>query len=157
DHIDPVRESTLPGGGAVVDVYHCNSIDVNADGDVLVSARHTDSLFLISKATGQIVWKLGGTAYSQDGAQLIAIQNDPHVAFYRQHDARFRPNGNISLFDDQSGKPGPARGVEYQLDLAAGTAQVVWQYEGSASSAAMGSFRRYADGTNLVGWGFSSS
>ena len=29
----------------------------------------------------------------------------------------------------------------------------MWQYQGTASSAFLGSFRRYADGTNLIGWG----
>jgi len=42
----------------------------------------------------------------------------------------------------------------YQIDLDAGTATMVWQYQGPANSAATGSFRRYADGTNLIGWGF---
>ena len=166
DHIDPVRESTVPAGTTFVDVFHCNSVDVNSNGDVLVSFRNADTLYFISKATGDIVWKLGGTAYSKDGAQIITIQGDPETAFYRQHDARFRPNGtatvfNVSLFDDHSplpnsNVPGPARGVEYQIDLTNGTATVVWQYQGAASTGALGSFRRYADGTNLICWGFSN-
>jgi Arylsulfotransferase (ASST) len=95
-------------------------------------------------------------AYNKDGAQILTIQGDPEVAFYLQHDARFQPNGDISLFDDHSAAaavPGVARGVEYALDLGAGTAHVVWQYQGTANSAFLGSFRRYANGTNLIGWG----
>ena len=102
------------------------------------------------------MWKLGGTPYNKDGAQILTIQGDPETAFYLQHDARFQPNGDISLFDDHSAAaavPGVARGVEYALDLDAGTAHVVWQYQGAASSGFLGSFRRYADGTNLIGWG----
>jgi hypothetical protein len=34
---------------------------------------------------------------------------------------------------------------------------VVWERRGIVSSAAMGSFRRYADGTSVIGWGLSSS
>jgi hypothetical protein len=162
DHIDPVRESTAPSkamvsGQTVVDVYHCNSIDVNAAGDVLVSARNMDSVFLISGVTGTIVWKLGGTPFNQDGAQILLIVADPQVAFYRQHDARFQPNGDISLFDDHGAGSGPARGVEYELDLAAGTARLVWQYLGNANSGALGSFRRYPDGDSVIGWGLSTS
>jgi len=44
-----------------------------------------------------------------------------------------------------------ARGVEYALDLDAGTAHVVWQYQAAANSAFLGSLRRYADGTSLIG------
>ncbi len=161
DHTDPVKESVAPaptplGALTVIDVYHCNSIDVNEAGDVLVSARETDAAFLISRATGKIVWKLGGTPFNADGAQLITIADDPETAFFRQHDARFQPNGNISLFDDHGAGSGPARGVEYELDLDAGTARVAWQYQGDASSFAMGSFRRYADGGSVIGWGASN-
>jgi len=160
DHTDPARESVEPAAAGTAadpaDVYHCNSIDADTDGHVLISFRHMNAVLLVSKASGRVVWKLGGTAYNKDGAQLIAVQGDPQTTFYMQHDARFRPGGNISLFDDHSaaaGVSGVARGVEYALDLTAGTASVVWQYQGTGSSGYLGSFRRYADGTNLIGWG----
>jgi len=160
NHIDPVQESVVPAGAGTAanpaDVYHCNSIDVSANGDVLISFRHMNAVLLIAKSTGTVMWKLGGTPYNKDGAQILTIQGDPETAFYLQHDARFQPNGDISLFDDHSAAaavPGVARGVEYALDLGAGTASVVWQYQGAANSAFLGSFRRYADGTNLIGWG----
>src|SRR5205823_5284558 len=47
------------------DVFHCNSIDTDAgSGNVLLSARHTDAVYLIDKTTGNISWKLGGNAIS---------------------------------------------------------------------------------------------
>ncbi len=166
NHTDPAKESVVPTDAGTdadpADVYHCNSVDVNANGDVLISFRHMNAVLLVSKATGNVVWKLSGTAYNKDGAQILTIQGDPEGAFYVQHDARFQPNGDISLFDDHSavfavpGVPavrGVARGVEYALDLGTGTAHVVWQYQGGASTFLLGSFRRYADGTNLIGWG----
>jgi hypothetical protein len=160
NHIEPAMESAAPAGAGTdtspADVYHCNSIDVNAGGDVLISFRHMNAVLLVSKTTGNVVWKLGGTAYNKDGAQILTIQDDPEGAFYLQHDARFRPNGDISLFDDHpvaAGVTGGARGVEYALDFGAGRASVVWQYQRSAGSAFLGSFRRYADGSNLIGWG----
>ncbi|HXQ23900.1 MAG TPA: arylsulfotransferase family protein, partial [Candidatus Acidoferrales bacterium] len=131
NHADPVKESVVPAGAGTAaspaDVYHCNSIDVNANGDVLISFRHMNAVLLVSKTTGNVLWKLGGTPYNKDGAQILTIQGDPEVAFYLQHDARFQPNGDISVFDDHSAAaavPGVARGVEYALDLGAGTAAV---------------------------------
>jgi hypothetical protein len=162
DHTDPVQESVVPSGAGTTtspaDVYHCNSIDVNADGDVLVSFRHMDAVLLISGATGNVVWKLGGTAYNKDGAEIVTIQGDAEGGLSGQHDARFRPNGNISLFDDHTSfagttVTGPARGVEFALDLGAGTAGPVWEYPAAAMSGALGSFRSYPDGTRLIGWG----
>jgi hypothetical protein len=159
EHIDAVKESTDPqtameNGETVVDVFHCNSIDVGADGNLLVSARHADAVFFVDRTSGSVVWKLGGRPTSKDGAKILQLANDPEAAFFHQHDARFRPDGHISLFDNHSKQPGVARGVEYALDVGAGTATFVWQYAGAQNSVAMGSFRRY-DGSNVVDWGLS--
>ena len=141
----------------VGDIYHCNSIDVAASGSVLVSARDTNALFMIDKSTGTIRWKFGGTPTNLDDAQIILPVGDTGGPFSGQHDARVRPNGDISLYDDHSGGTGPARGVEYAFDLGAGTASPVWQYAApdGVPASATGSFRRSADGNeNVVGWGF---
>ena len=96
-------------------------------------------MLLVSKTTGHVVWKLGGTAYNKDGAQILTIQDDPETAFYLQHDARFQPNGNISLFDDHSacGRcdlewPGAS---STRSTSAPARPLLVWQYQGTASSA----------------------
>ncbi len=161
DHIDPVRESTGPesdtiNGQNIVDVFHFNSLDVDARGNLLVSARDMDAVFYVDRATGKIVWKLGGAPYSKDGARLVRVVDDPETSFSRQHDARLQPNGDVSMFDDHTALPGVARGVQYRLDLGSGTARVVWQYRGPVSSEAMGSFRRAADGSSVIAWGLSS-
>ena len=164
DHIDPVHENTLPGvamvnGEQVYDVYHCNSVEASSTGDLMVSARHLNAVFGIQRSTGKIVWKLGGKPVSKDGAQILAIQNDPHPGGpVEQHDARFRPNGNITLFDDRS-TGGAARGVEYSLNLLFGTATLVAQFPSplGQSSLATGTFRRNGDGHSVVGWGITGA
>ncbi|HEY5240027.1 MAG TPA: arylsulfotransferase family protein [Polyangiaceae bacterium] len=158
DHFDPVKDTTYPAtpsvaGKPVADPFHCNSIDVAADGDLLISARDMDSVFLISKTTGKVLWKMGGTPYTKDGATYLTVTGDPLTSFYRQHDARFLPDNQISLFDDETGMAGPARGVIYTYDVNAGTATFAWQYLGAVSSSAMGSFRVLPDGSRIIGWG----
>jgi Arylsulfotransferase (ASST) len=141
-------------GESVVDAFHCNAIDVDeTTGNLLVSMRHTNAVFYVDKASKVIQWKLGGAAYNKDGAQLVQVTNDPDGTFSMQHDARFLPNGNISMFDDHGASPGYGRGVEYAVDLSNGTASVVWQYLGTAQSQLEGSCRRYADGETVIGWG----
>lgn len=162
-HIDAVQESLLQttnvfDGMTVDDVFHCNAIDVGSAGDLLISSRHASALYDIDKATGTVQWKLGGTAYNKDGAPHIAVVNDPQGGFNLQHDARFLANGDISLFDDHgldggSGS-GVARGIELAVDHAAGSATIVWQALGEEESQYEGSFRRYADGDSVVGWGY---
>jgi hypothetical protein len=161
DHLDAAKESTAPSvvmlnGTTVYDVFHCNSIDVGSNGDLLLSTRHADAIFYVSKATGAVVWKMGGTPFNKDNAEIIAIQGDSDEAFYRQHDARFHSDGQISLFDDHGATSGPARGVVFSIDLAAGKARVAWEYAGAVNSGALGSFRRYPDGSSLIGWGSTS-
>jgi hypothetical protein len=138
------------------DPYHCNAVDVDPTGtQVLVSMRNTSAVYDIDKATGKILWKLGGNANVNDGEQYINVVNDPETEFYGQHDARFQPNGDISLFDDHTGQPGAARGIEYHVDTTAGTATPDFEYADpdGTSSSATGSFRRDADGGNVIGWG----
>jgi len=163
DHI-AVSESTHPSsfqafGSVVYDPFHCNSIDTDpVSGNVLLSARHADAIYLIDKLTGNVLWKMGGTPFNHDQAQILIMSGDPQGAFHAQHDARFQPNSDVSLYDDQSWDASlAARGVEYHIDTAAGTATLVWSYESpdGQNSRATGSFRRLNGGTdNIIGWGF---
>ncbi|HEY6473080.1 MAG TPA: aryl-sulfate sulfotransferase, partial [Acidimicrobiales bacterium] len=172
-------------GGPVADIYHCNSVAVDEDpsspynGDVLVSMRYLNAVFLIDRATGNVIWKLGGTAFTSNDpevaqdvpAQHLNLTGDSETQFCGQHDARFVPTPNpavedVSVFDDHTGCVGAARGVEYALDTTAGTATPDWQYaqpEG-LSVLATGSFRRMPDasndigsGSSVIGWGISTS
>ncbi len=176
DHLDPVEDSTAPDFlGDAVDAYHCNSIDVDpANGNLLVSSRNMDSVFYVERPSGVILWKLGGSTFTKDGAPYIPVA-DP---FYRQHDARLQPGwstcggGQISVFDDESDEPGPARAVLYDVVLGLGGdggapagcdavpgqtpgATVAWQLGGEATSSSRGSFRILADGSHVIGWGLS--
>jgi hypothetical protein len=139
------------------DVYHCNSIDADsATGDLLLSVRGTDAIYRIDRRSGSIRWKLGGNSVALDGEPHLKIRNDPEGTFHGQHDARFRPNNGVSLYDNHTWFLGAARGVEYRVDVRARTATLVWQYRSpdGRHSAATGAFRRYENGNdNLVTWG----
>jgi hypothetical protein len=57
-----------------------NSVDKDANGDYMVSARHTDCMYKISGTDGHVIWRLGGdeSSFVLDGFN-----------FSKQHDARF--------------------------------------------------------------------
>jgi hypothetical protein len=176
DHLDPQRETRVPAvwankapdGSPVADPFHCNSIDVDrGSGNLLVSARDLDAVFYIERSSGKILWKMGGTSYSKDSPIHVSV-DDP---FYRQHDARFQTwaaneqgwAGQVSMFDDQSEEPSPARAAVFDLvvpssagSAAASTATLAWQYKGAANAASKGSFRITADGSRVICWGTSS-
>jgi Arylsulfotransferase (ASST) len=160
DHVDPVKESIEPSvdtinGTSVVDVFHFNSIEVDAIGNLLLSSRHANALFYVDRTTGTVLWKVGGSPYNKDGATYVQVIDDPQTSFNMQHDARFLPNGDITLFDDHGATAGVARGVEYAIDHEANTATFAFQSLGIAQSQAEGSFRRYADGESVISWGHS--
>ncbi len=175
DHFDPVNDSTAPetangpDGAPVADPFHCNSIDIDAQsGNLLISSRNMDSIFYIDRSSGKVLWKMGGTTHTKDGAPYIPVP-DP---FFRQHDARFQSGwsarcggqGQISLFDDETSEPNTARAVVYDVNVGAGAdstakcgtagATLTWQRAGSAQSQFMGSFRILSDGSRIIGWGF---
>jgi hypothetical protein len=77
-----------------MDYFHINSIDETPDGDLLVSARNTWTLYKIDRPSGDVEWRMGG--------RRSDFALDPGVRFAWQHDARWREDGTITLFDNES-------------------------------------------------------
>lgn len=154
--------ATTINGEIAYDLFHCNSVDVDPQmRSVLMSARHTDAVYLIDRSSGRIMWKMGGNALQHDNERILRVVGDPDISFHAQHDARFQPRGDISLYDDESWDPGvAARGVVYHIDNARGTANLVWSFAApdGHNSAATGSFRRLNRGTdNVIAWGVKNN
>ena len=152
NHVSPLEANklsylTTDQGIPAVDLYHCNSVDVDPENPnlVLISMREI-GVVLVDKSTGSIVWKLGGTTVPPLGNEpVLTIAGDPEGAVQGQHDARFEPNGDISMFDDHTGLPGAARGIDYAIDTSADTATMDWEFAApsGARTSRMGSVRRY--------------
>ena len=132
-----------------VDYVHGNSIEVDTDGNWIISSRGLDEITKINRQTGAVMWRLGG---KRNQFLFEPAAGEP---FLEQHDARRLPNGNLQLFDNRT-QTGPyARAVEYQLDEVNMVARRVWEYRAPAAngSLAMGSARRLDNGNTLIGWG----
>ena len=163
NHVDPVTESLEPqvnmvNGVPVVDPFHCNSVDLDAAGNFLLSMRHANTVLYIDRATKKVQWKMGGTPTNKDGAAYLAVEGDPETAFYKQHDVRWDDAGHITMFDNHGAGPdGVARGVRYALDIPGGRATFVSQLLGVAQSGYEGSYRRYDDGDQVISWGATAN
>jgi len=120
----PLKDSYVtPALSPYFDAFHLNSIEPDGDGRVLVSARDTCAVYKIDKASGRILWTLGGKAST--------FRLGPGARFWFQHDARPLPGNRVSLFDDEAGPPqkGPySRGLVLKLDTRHRTARVARQY-----------------------------
>ena len=137
----------------VVDYVHGNAIEIDTDGNILLSSRHLDEITKIDRQTGDIIWRWGGH-YCKNNQ--FTFFNDS-IGFSHQHHIRRLPNGNYTLFDNGNlHSPQFSRAVEYQLDQTNKTATLVREYRNNpvTYSVAMGSCQRLPNGNTLVGWGW---
>jgi hypothetical protein len=135
------------------DYLHFNSLDLAPDGDLLLSARHTDAIYKVSRESGEIVWRLGGLRSD--------FELPPEAIFRKQHDARWLPDGTISIFDnstkesdDPEARP---RALILRLDEDAGSAELVRELLPplTVDSSSQGNVTFGEDGRATIGWGSS--
>lgn len=130
------------------DYFHINSIDVDTDGNLLVSARNTWGVYKLDRKTGDILWRLGSR--SSD------FQLGPGVEFQYQHDARGHTDGTITVYDDGPGTDAhQSRAIRIGLDVRSRTATLLQEYPHPTplTSAAMGNAQFLSNGNVVVGWG----
>ncbi len=133
-----------------VHYVHMNAVDVDYDGNILVSARHLNEITKIDRNTGDIIWRLGGVNNQFD------FVNDPDRFDY-QHHIRAVPNSpnHYTLLDNGNNhSPHYSRAVEYAVDEAQKTATKVWEYRPNPDVFThwMGSVQRLPNGNTLIGW-----
>ncbi|MGE5221684.1 MAG: aryl-sulfate sulfotransferase, partial [Omnitrophica WOR_2 bacterium] len=153
DHI-PVTDSNRDLTAATIDYTHSNAIDLDSDGNILLSSRHLDEITKINRQTGEIIWRLGGKGNQFTIIPAAGITDIPE--FYMQHDIRKLPNGNIGLFDNHNDHtPMNSRAMEFSLNQDNKTATLVWEYRNSPDvySAFMGDVQHLPNGNILIGWG----
>ena len=144
----PLTDTYYAYYASPVDFMHTNAIELDSDGNLLLSSRHLSEITKVDRQTGAVIWRLGGRQ------NQFTFAND--IGFSFQHDVRRLPNGNLTLFDNGDQRQPPySRAVEYALDESAKTVTRVWQYPADTSiyAAFMGSMQRLSNGNTLIGWG----
>jgi arylsulfotransferase ASST len=152
DHI-PLSASSKWGPrqpGHILDPYHLNSVSLDRDGNLLISARNTSAVYKVNRGTGKIMWTLGGRKSS--------FKMGRGAAFAYQHDAVMQPNGTMTLFDDGGGPPRVekySRGLRLSLNTKKMTASVIRSYPHppQIASAFEGGEQALSGGNTFVGWG----
>jgi hypothetical protein len=129
------------------DFFHINSVDIDGDGDLLVSSRSMHTLYKIDKK-GTILWRLGG--------KNSDFNMGEGTNFAWQHDARRRPDGTLTVFDNGAT---PAveklsRGLILDVDERAMSVSLLAQYTHPGILAgSQGSVQLLPNGNVFVGWG----
>lgn len=136
----------------VFDYFHMNSLDVDHDGNIIVSSRYTWAVYKVDRKTGQIIWRM-------DGKKSDFKMGDGTKTAY-QHDARILPNGDMTIFDngamdDNTKVHDHSRGVVLKLDTDNMTVSLVKEYvhPGKVLAESQGNVQVLPNGNVFIGWG----
>lgn len=143
-----------PEGNRRYDTFHLNSIEPWGKDQLVISARHTDKVYGISRKTGEVLWTFGGTRTPKS---LEIKGDDPHADYPigGQHDARITDGNVLSVHDNGTHLDRPPRVVRYRLDLGEGTATFLSEVsdpEAAPDSHCCGGSRPFGNGW-LAAWG----
>jgi Arylsulfotransferase (ASST) len=131
------------------DFFHINSINLDQDGSLLISARNTWTAYDLNAQTGQINWQLGGKHSS--------FTLGPETATAWQHDPRELANGTFSIFDNGASPTvhSQSRGIVVSLESQSKTATLVSQFihPSPILAKSQGNIQAQANGDWFVGWG----
>ena len=131
------------------DYFHINTIEVDRDGNYLVSARNTHTIYKINSETGNIIWRLGG--------RRSDFELGRGVRFGWQHDVRRQPDGTLTMFDNEAAPKlrRQSRGLVLRIDERRKTATLVHSFVHAPPLVAVdqGNMQKLPNGNYLVGWG----
>ena len=136
------------------DYIHANSIQsINKNGDILVSARHLDSIFIINRVNKKVSWTLGGPYSKMSQNNPIG---DPLKGFSHQHSARLIGD-TLVLFDNRNNFPKDAsRIVAYKIDQS-NPEKAIFKYQflepNGKRRPALGYVSMLGNNKLVIGWG----
>jgi len=151
----PITDSDLDLTDTRINYSTLNSFDIDDDGNILASFRNHSEIMKISRATGEVLWRMG----SPRGEFTYVGEHEENAPYYhaRQHNIRKRLNGNITMFDNGSfHQPPYSRAVEYKLDEVNKVATLVseWRYpNGNIFSVTAGNAELLPNGGWFIGFG----
>jgi arylsulfotransferase ASST len=132
------------------DYFHINSVQLQQNGDLLISARNTWAAYDIDHQTGAIMWTLGGrkSSYKLSSSAVFAFQ----------HDVRLHTDADptVTLFDDGGGPPRvhtESRAITVRLNGKTATLVSEYQHSPALAAAFEGNVQALPGGDQFVGWG----
>ena len=134
--------------GAAPDYIHFNSMDLDADGNLVCSFRHIHALLCLDRSASenQILWTLSGIG---DEFGLTEIQKSS-----AQHTAEV--NGNYITIFDNGNRNSTSRVVGYCIDPETKELKAFRSYTlGGKYSEACGSAQHLYDEVYVIGWGMT--
>lgn len=148
-HVPPQESFSTPSSARPWDFFHINSISLIPSGNLLISARNTWAAYDVSAKTGRVLWRLGGRHSS------FEMGSGTGTAW--QHDARWQPDGTITIFDDGAVPRvhSQSRLIRERIDWQHRSVHLVSRYvhHPALLSGSQGNYETLPDGDSFVGWG----
>jgi hypothetical protein len=144
----PVRQ------GFALDAFHVNSVHLEGDGNLLLSARNANALYEVDRHDGHVLWRIGG--------KRSDFAMGPGTEMIGQHQAVRLNDGTISVFDNGGSTAHPtqpdrpSRGL--RLRQTSSGVSLVRQYNHNRPlfSRSQGSVQILRNGNALLSWGGSN-
>ena len=131
------------------DYFHVNSINVDYDDNLLISARNTCTVYKVDRGSGEIIWRLGGKESD--------FEMGPGTRTAYQHDAQRQEDGTISIFDNGSHPTvhEQSRSIVLDLDMDQMSASLVREYTHPEEliATSQGNVQILPNGDAFIGWG----
>ena len=152
EHFAITDLDSLDRSGPIVNWTHGNALNLDGDGNLIVSFRSLSELTKIDTETGAVLWRMGGLR------NQFAFEGTPMPAFLRQHGLRLTGRsgaGGTFVLLDNSGDSTATRAERYRYDEASHTA---WQIASYSSLPAVqtqlgGTTQDLPGGRTLVAFG----
>ena len=132
------------------DYFHINAVSLDVDGNLLISSRHTWTVYKLDRQTGAVIWRLGG--------KKSDFTLGPGVPFAWQDNPIAVNDNTIRIFDNESnGTPvlPYSRVIWVNHDDSTKTATLVRSFEhpDALSVPSQGDSQGLYNGDTFVGWG----
>jgi hypothetical protein len=152
DHVG-IEESqvAVPASTAAApyDYFHIDAVNFDTDGQILISSRHTWTIFKVDHRSGDVIWRLGGKKSDfalGDGVQF-AWRHDPEPA---GHDT-------LRIFDNEAAPEvrAASRVIWVRYGTVRKTASLVRAFEhpDKLLTGSQGDSQALDNGDIFVGWG----
>jgi len=141
--LDPVDRNA-----PIINWTHGNALDLDSDGNLLVSFRNLNEVTKIDTRTGAVIWRMGGAR------NQMTFENVDMPVFMHQHGLRAIGGGAVQLLDNLGDARG-SRAERYQVDGARRTVRLSASFGSSAGIIAQigGNTQMLGDGHTLVSFG----
>jgi hypothetical protein len=148
DHLQITDLDAASRTGAMVNWTHGNALDLDADGNLIVSFRSLSEITKIDTRTGAVMWRMGGVR------NQFTFEGGASAGFARQHGLRVTAPGQLVLLDNL-GDPAGSRAERYVYDAQLRTARLVASYGPSPAVIAQlgGTTQDLPRGRTLVAFG----